>query len=271
MSEDMKAMTTKDDLGRALREGIAAALDPERLRAAVEKELSEAVTRWVRDALGGWGDGSPKELMGEKVRGLVCPAIEGMDLSNARLDLVLSKIVEESVVGERAAMLGRYAELAKPEPGRMGVVKASDILRRYERWLAASYDCAGREVEFEGGPSYGIIECRIELEPEDKVNSWSDYEDATITLLVPDMDDEDDRREWWRELRLWRSRAKALGDGRWYVRSTQFDALSLSSMADIDVYLARLALLGCEVEWDLPNSWGLGEFEPDATPECEWS
>lgn len=255
-------------LDQALRAAIDSALDPERLGALVEERVSEAVAEWVDSALRSWGVGSPRQLMEDKVRGLLAPGIERLDLSNARVDLMLSSLLEESVVGERRALLGKYAELAKAEPKANSVVGADEILGRYSRFCAAEYDCAGREVFFDDEPSFGWLECRGELEAGDG-RPWSGYEDATLALTLLDLED-DREREFNREVRLWRSKDMARKGEPWHVETRVLEVTSLRDMSDFDVYLARLALCHVRVACDPPWRETV-EVEPEARPECEWS
>lgn len=127
----------------------------------------------------------------------------------------------------------------------------------------------GREVEFDARePYYGRVGCRIDLEVTCGLNEWSDYQDATLTLCTLNTDEESEGREYGKELHLWRRKG---GDGRWHVQTRFLDALSFCEMDEMDVYLARVALLHCQIEWDYPKSWHDGEFEPEARPECDWS
>lgn len=251
-------------MDEAISRAIASVLDPERVQEIVERRLTEMMKEWVRSALCDWGKDSPRALMKEKLNEALIPAIDGLSIDNAKLDLLLAGLVEESVVGERRALLGKFAELTAGDDS--SVVKASEVFDRYMRWCARAYDCGGREIDMDDTPTYMPLECWMILD-ESPRRSWSQFEHAELSLYVEDCDTEQED-QINHSVSLFRSPDETLWRPITYGAP---DAMSILEMSEFDVYLRRLEMCHTRIEWDVggTSTYELVELEQD--PECEWA
>ena len=168
----------------ALAAAIAGALDADRLQELVEDQVGKAVERWVNDALTGYNNPIRKAFE-ERLAEVIVPAIERIDLDNARLDVVLTSLVRETAVGDRARLLDKFGKLVCGE--RREVIAASEILSEYAKYVAQAYDCDGRDVILDDEPSYEPLDCRIELRVHEQRFSTT-HQDASLCLYVEGCD-----------------------------------------------------------------------------------
>ena len=141
----------------AIRSALGA-LSPERLQEVVEEEATKAVRIWVHNALAVYHN--PIGLaFAAQIEKVMVPAIERAHIDNARLDLLISQVMQQSAIGERAELIGKLGELTLGE--RRDVVAASEVFERYQTYVAQNYDCTGREVE---DGEYLTLMCGCELD-----------------------------------------------------------------------------------------------------------
>lgn len=261
-------VTAVTSLDLSVRQGIESALEPERMQRLVDEAISEAVAKWVDEALRGWENpiaGAFKRRLGE----LVIPVIERVNLDNARLDVLLNSLLEQTVIGERAQILDAFGKLVMQDVG--DEVKASELFDKWKGDVALKWDCSGREVEFESDPpTYESIRCMCALERHDNP-SWSQRIGATLVLEVQDEDeDEDQRDELSMAVELWRWKDLPTDESLWYVHFPVLPTLKdISKASRLELLLARMEARGSVVRWDL----GLGDEDyvvPDEKPEATW-
>lgn len=250
-----------------LTKAVAAALDPAKLQGIVEEEVSKAVRKWVDSALTGYN--SPiKTAFGDRMAQMVVPAIERLSLDNARLDVLLTSLVEQSVFGERAAMLENFGKLVTGE--KRDMVPASELFAEWKRMVAYDFDCCGRDVVTgDGEPYYEPIECLCDLEMSEE--SWGGMRNASLKFIILS-EDEDQRDEFSRSISLYRWTNLPVEDDLWYVSYPPQPTLkSIARMSSFDVLLARMDTCGTKVFWDFgPMSGAHDEIEPESKPEPDW-
>lgn len=259
-------ITAVTSLDLSVRQGIESALEPERMQRLVDEAISEAVAKWVTEALRGWENpiaGAFKKRLGE----LVIPAIERVNLDNARLDVLLNSLIEQTVIGERAQILDAFGKLVMQDVG--DEVKASELFGTWKRDVAQKWDCSGREVEFGGDPpAYESIGCVCALERHDDP-SWSQRIGATLVLEAQD-EDRDQCEELSMAVELWRWKDYPTDESLWYVRYPILPTLKdINKASRLELLLARMEARGSVVRWDL----GFGDEDyvvPDETPEATW-
>jgi hypothetical protein len=252
--------------GGALETALAAALEDEVINEVVKAQVRKSVARWVSDALEGYGNPIRKAFE-ERLAEVMVPRIERINLDNAKLDVMLSELVRETAIGERAEILGKFGRLVTGE--RRTVVPASEILAEYSRYVAGAYDCLGREVDFDDEPTYEALECVIELDVQDDPYG-SVRKDASLRLYVEDCD-EGQREDMCRALRLWRWDDLPRDRDRWYVSyPTQPTFRSIARADYFEIYLARLGSDGAYVRWDVDGLSDSVTVDPEQRPECTW-
>ena len=257
---------TKDaapTLDAALIGAISKALDPEKLQRTVEEQVASIVKDWVSDSLRAYG-GEPWAVFRARISELMVPAIERMSLDNARLDVLLSTLVSESVAGERAQLLGKFGELVCTP--KEDVIPASKIFDAWCDYVAEEYDCDGREV-VDG--EYKPIDCNCDFEHSDE-NVWNDQKMATLTLRVDDCD-EAQATAMNRVLHLYRWRTLPQDEDLWFVHyPPRPEISSIAAMSGFDVMLARLSMGGTKVLNDI--DWrGISDcVAPKSEPELEY-
>lgn len=263
-------MSTNEERGVTLEDavtsGMAAVLNPERMSELVERKLAEVVDGWVDDALQGWNNPVQKAFQ-SRVQELIVPAIERVRLDNARLDVLLSALIEQGAIGERARVLDRFGKLVMAEVP--DVASASDLFDRWCACVREDYDCDGRKVEFDDGPHYEPLECVCELQGHESP-SWSCRRSATLVLEVADCD-ETQRDLFNRTVELWRFDTLPDDDDAWYVHYPPRPTIrDIAGASQFDLYLSRLSSHGACIRWDLGYG-GQETVYPDQEPEADWS
>ena len=254
-------------LDNAVRNAIASALSPEALQDIVEKRITEAVGKWVEDAVRGYNN-PVRDAFKNRLQEILVPAIERMSLDNARLDVLLDTLVREHGIGERAKVLDRFGKLVMSDvPDEE--VRASDLFEAWTQWVASEYDCEDRRVEFDDGPHYADLDCACELDRHERP-TWSSKSSATVVLEVTDCDEEQGK-VFNRTIELWRWDDCPENPNVWFVLYPMAPELKdITRASSFDLYLARLSVHSAKVRWDL----GYGEHEsvtPDQQPEADWS
>ena len=258
-----KTRDTATTLDAALMGAISKALDPEKLQRTVEEQVASIVKDWVSDSLRSYG-GGPREAFRARMFELMVPAIERMCLDNAKLDVLLSTLVSESVAGERAQLLGNFAKLVCTP--KEDVVPASKIFEAWCDYVAEEYDCSGREV-VDG--EYKPIDCNCDFE-ESEENAWSDHKMATLTLLVDDCDEEQ-ATATNRVLHLYRWGTLPQDEDLWFVHYPPRPEIgSIAAMSGIDVMLTRLSMGGTKVLNDIDWRGICDCVTPSTKPELEY-
>ena len=187
-----------------------------------------------------------------------------MSLDNAKLDVLLSTLVSESLAGERAQLLGKFGKLACAK--REDVIPASKIFDAWCDYVAEEYDCDGREV-VDG--EYMSIDCNCDFEESDE-NAWNEQKMATLTLRVDDCD-EDQATAMNRVLHLYRWRTLPRDVDVWFVHYPPHPEISsIAAMSGFDVMLARLSMGRTKVLNDI-DAHGIGDcVTPKSEPELEY-
>ena len=261
MSDERKTGRTLDDL---VVSAVRESLDGSKLQEAIEEQIKKEVRNWVSDAFGSYG--SPvRTAFRERINELVVPSIEKLGLDNARLSTVLSEIVSESVIGERAQMLGNFGKLMTVE--RRDVVPASEVFKAWCDFVAARYDCDGREVDMDDTPTYAPLECTCTLDAGVE-GRWSRMCDGTMHLVVEDCDPEQaDALNY--DINLWRF-SDLNPEDQWYVHYPPQPTLKdIARASDFEIYLARLDACGCKIAWDIDGDGTSEDVEPEQEPEWD--
>lgn len=256
---------------KTFESAIATALDPERMLERVERSLNDAIDRWMRDSLNSFN--SPvRKAFEKRIEEILVPSIERMSLDNARIDLVLSRIVNEAGVETRAKVADNLGTLLLGP--RREVILASELFDAYKRYVAGEYDCDGRNVVFEDEPTYEDLTCVVEFDEQE--DPWygrhSVRKDGTLTFSITDSGDEEQEAKLYRSVRLWRWDGYPHDPCVWFASyPTQPTFKSLARMGSFDVLLARLDSDMTMIRWDVAGNSDMDCVTPDATPECDWS
>ena len=261
MTEDCKT------LEEIVSKAIASALTSEGLRKVVEAKVAAAVPDMMNDALGGW-DNPIRKAFKARMQELLVPAIERINLDNARLDVMLNELVSQTSIAERARTLDGFGKLVMADMD-CDEVAASEVFKRWCEHVAASYDCDGREVDYDDEPTYALLGCYCEIE-KDECPAWSSRQRARMVMEVEDCD-EDQSAVINRVLDLWRWTNCPKDEDLWYVHYPPApDVRKLSHLSDFDIYLSRLGIHSTSIRLDM-GGFTKEYVEPDAKPEPDWS
>lgn len=202
----------------------------------VDQIIREKVTDGIEKAIASsFNYGKLEKAVKERVEQVLVPFIENYDMSAyiVKLDTVLTKIVNKSVLMDNKQMLENFQYLMK-EP-QITEIKLTDLFKEYKKFVARNMEISGRKVEWDESPEYEAMTAFFEFEEEGKRN-WSSFKYATIDFTV---DEEEQQEELNRTIRL----SKWDGDRKdgWEIRTdTNPDIYSLRHMNKFDLLLAKL-------------------------------
>lgn len=217
--EDIKRI-----MDEILSDGTVDQIVREKLTDGIEKAISSSFSY-----------GKLEKAVKERVEQVMVPFIEDYDMSDyiAKLDTVLTKIVNKSTLVDNKQMLKNFQYLMK-EP-QIAEIKLTDLFKEYKKFVAQNMDTYGREVEFDETPEYEAMNVYFEFE-EGKKRSWSSFKYATIDFAV-DEEDQQDKLNRTIRLSMWEGDRK---NGWEIVADTTPNLYSLRNMEEFDLLLTKL-------------------------------
>lgn len=248
--------STEDAVESAVR-----IIGEERFDEILSSEIETAVRSAVADAFR-WR-GSAKEKLGAAVDGLLVSAIDSYDFTahSAKLEDVLSDILEHSLLAEDRVMLLNFKGLMSEPPERSVTVEW--LFEKFKRHVAENVDTYDLEVDTDDEPSYAPVSVSAVLS-ESGSSPWAATyarhavlelvckEDESIGFTVPLVRWRTDKEEGWEvEYR----RGASVTD--------------LRRLSSFEVLLMRLTRAGTRLVVD--GTVLDDEVEPDAKPEATWS
>lgn len=148
-------------LQKKLSDGSVEAIIEEKLTKCVG-ECMENMFRW---------SGPAKELIEEKLKATMVPAIEKHDFSNytLKLDAVLTEIINTTSLQDNKTILENFKELMIEEEKE---IKLSDIFNKWCDYVEKNVETSGLDVEYDDGVSYECVSVQMEIE---EVENCSKY------------------------------------------------------------------------------------------------
>lgn len=229
----------------------------------VEKLVEQYIEKGVSDALKevfSWS-GEGKKLIEKKLNETIVPVIERHDFNQylTKLDVVLTEIVNNTILADNKKILENFQELMK-EP-EMREIKLSEIFKRYCGHVAVNVNTSELEACCDDGePYYEHVTASMEVEHEDKGWFKSSFDDCIVKFTC----EEDEQLNC--QIKLYKGTDKKNWNFRGYGDS--IDINSLRNLSDFEVFLMTLQRGFVDIIMDKESDCD-DDIEPEEKPE--WS
>lgn len=175
-----------------IEQNIADMLQEKLKDGSVEKIIEEKLTKCIGECMENmfrWS-GSAKELIEEKLKAVMIPAIENHDFSNytLKIDTILTEIINSTTLQDNKTILDNFKELMIEEEKE---IQLSDVFAKWSDYVAKRIDVSGLDVEYDDGVSYECVEVEMNVEdigsiskhgPEKKIIRFSCEHDENMNL-----------------------------------------------------------------------------------------
>lgn len=230
----------------------------------VERIIAEKFEKGLDDAIGSlfgiYGDIS--ELIKDKVKTVLVPAIENRDFSDyvVKLDAVLTQIVNSTVLVDNKTLLSNFKELMI-EDKKKRVIKVSEIFQEWCNYVAKEVETDGLEVICDDEPSYEDVNVTMVVEHEEG-RAWSDLKKANIFFEC----EHDETMNFSIPISKWGK----FDEGNWTIDLViSPDISNWRYMSSFEIFLLKLKRMFIKIELDEEE---IEEYvEPEAQPEINWS
>lgn len=227
----------------------------------IEKVIEEQLTKSIGNCIGKmfeW-NGPGKELIENKLKEVMIPAIEKHDFSNytLKLDAVLTEIVEKTALQENKEILENFKYLMSNE--KKEKINVSDIYSAWMEWAEDEVSTTGLDVEDDGEPTYESVEVRMEIED---IENCSKYGPEYRIVRFTCEHDEDINFQFKLYKYSWMK--------EWEISNS--DGFNLSSLAAVDkmeLLMMRLSRDSTKIIFDIYDD--TDEITPSKEPEASWS
>jgi len=247
----------------SLENGIKDIISKKLEDGTVEKLIGEELERGIKKALdnilGNYGDVT--KVIEEKVKSVMIPYLEGYDYSEyiVKLDSILVDVLKSSAL-ENKKLLTNFKELMIPEE-RKKSIKTSELFEEWKKHVEKEVDTSELEVDYDGGPSYELVEVTLTVE-EDESRRWSSFEYATLVFEC----EKDENMNFILKLHKF---SKSENE-KWSITfDTASDIKSLRYLNEFEIFLMKLEQFGTKLEMDITDE--SDEITPNAEPEASFS
>lgn len=237
-----------------IENSIAEMLQKKLTDGSIEKVIEEKLSRCIGECIDDmfrWS-GPAKELIENKLKETMVPAIENHDFSNytLKLDAVLTDIVNSTALQDNKKILDNFKELMIEEEKE---IKLSDIFERWCDYVEKKVSTSGLEVEYDDGVSYECV--HVEMDTEDIESSGKYAPDKKVVRFTCEHDEDMNLQfEIYKYDFMKGYEISGYGDA---------GIKGLKYLDDMQIMLMRLGRSGTKIILD-------GEsFEDDIRPEAE--
>lgn len=149
-----------------LEERIAKAVEDKLSDGVVEKLVADAVEKALKESISEQFrySGEAKKAINEKVKEVMAPAIEKVDLNDyvAKLDTVLTGIVNSTSLIDNKEILENFKELMTEPDKKM--ISLEDIFDEYVKYVSENIDTSDLEIDYDDRPTYQNVTASVETE-----------------------------------------------------------------------------------------------------------
>lgn len=240
-------------------ERIAKAVTEKFNDGTVEELVSDAVTKALKSSIEEqfrWS-GEAKKIIDEKVKEVMTPAIERVNLDKytVKLDAVLTEIINSTNLIDNKEILGNFKNLMT-EPDK-DVISLEDVFEKYKEYVSKNINTYGLEVYTDDEPRYQNVSAMIETELTTSI-----YGIRYCDLIFKCEEDEN----LTKKLHLYESKSNRFSIARF---KSELDINSLSYVDEFDIFLTRLDRAFCNIT-DIMDMYD-DDVVVKAEPEASWN
>lgn len=239
-------------------ERIAKAVTDKLNDGTVEGLVSDAVTKALKSSIEEqfrWS-GEAKKIIDEKVKEVMTPAIERVNLDEytVKLDVVLTEVINSTNLVDNKEILGNFKDLMT-EPDK-DVISLKEVFEKYKEYVSKNVDTSDLEVYTDDGPTYQNVSARLETELTTSI-SGKRYCDLIFEC-------EDDAK-LTKKIHLYESESNRFHIVRF---KRELDINSLRYVDEFDIFMMRLDRAFCNIT-DIMDMYD-DDVEVEAEPEADW-
>lgn len=250
----------KGQIMSTFEERIAKAVTEKFNDGTVEELVSDAVTKALKSSIEdqfNW-KGEAKKIIDEKVKEVMTPAIERVNLDEytVKLDAVLTEIINSTNLIDNKEILGNFKSLMTELD--KDTISLKEVFEKYKEYVSESVDTSELEIDVDETPSYQNVTADVTVEMRDSMfgRRYCDllfkcYEDENLT----------------KKIHLHESRLH----GRFRITSFrgEIDLNSLRYVDKFDIFMMRLDRAFCDIT-DVMDMYD-DDIEVEAEPEVSWN
>lgn len=241
-------------------ERIAKAVTDKLNDGTVEELVSDAVTKALKSSIEdqfNW-KGEAKKIIDEKVKEVMTPAIERVNLDEytVKLDAVLTEIINSTNLIDNKEILGNFKSLMT-EPDK-DTISLKEVFEKYKEYVSESVDTSGLEVYTDDEPRYQNVTAEVTVDTRNRI-----FGGRFCDLVFKCEEDE----KLTKEIHLYESRLH----GRFRITSFrgEIDLNSLRYVDKFDIFMMRLDRAFCDIT-DIMEMYD-DDVEVEAEPEASWN
>lgn len=224
----------------------------------VEELVSDALTKALKDSIEEqfrW-HGEAKKVVDEKVKEVMVPAIERLDLSKytVKLDAVLTEVINSTNLVDNKEILGNFKDLMT-EPDK-DVISLKEVFEKYKEYVSKNVDTSDLKVYTDDGPTYQNVSARLETELTTSI-----FGRRYCDLIFECEDD----AKLTKKIHLYESESNRFHIVRF---KRELDINSLRYVDEFDIFMMRLDRAFCDIT-DIMDMYDDG-IEVEAEPEADW-
>ena len=152
-------------------ERIAKAVTDKLNDGTVEELVSDAVTKALKSSIEEqfrWS-GEAKKIIDEKVKEVMTPAIERVNLDEytVKLDAVLTEIINSTNLIDNKEILGNFKSLMT-EPDK-DTISLKEVFEKYKEYVSESVDTSELEVYTDDEPRYQNVTAEVTVDTRNSI------------------------------------------------------------------------------------------------------
>ena len=224
----------------------------------VEELVSDALTKALKDSIEEqfrWR-GEAKKVVDEKVKEVMVPAIERLDLSKytVKLDAVLTEVINSTNLVDNREILGNFKDLMT-EPDK-DVISLKEVFEKYKEYVSKNVDTSDLEVYTDDEPSYQNVAAGVSVDIRNNI-----FGGRSCVLVFECEEDE----KLTKKIHLYESKSNRFSIARF---KSELDINSLRRVDEFDIFVMRLDRAFCDIT-DIMDMYD-DDVEVEKEPEADW-
>ena len=239
-------------------ERIAKAVTDKLNDGTVEELVSDAVTKALKSSIEEqfrWS-GEAKKIIDEKVKEVMTPAIERVNLDDyaVKLDAVLMEIINSTNLVDNKEILGNFKSLMT-EPDK-DAISLEDVFEKYKEYVSKNVDTSELEAYTDDEPRYQNVTAEVTVDTRDSI-----FGGRFCDLVFKCEEDE----KLTKKIYLYESKSNRFRITRF---KSELDINSLRYVDEFDIFMMRLDRAFCNIT-DIMDMYD-DDVEVEAEPEADW-